>query len=239
MYIIPQIRIGESYNLFSSISGTTLAEYNIFTRSSTLGRKSLQKILETDDNPLAIKKLKIQNNYINANADILNAKLKGIGLRIKFLNDKEEIPDLLEDTIMPIYINGYVIYDTPLNKPMYNKLFLAFNKYLREHSVIEAYKGQKEEVAWKYVFELQEIKELNISEEVKNMLLKSTIEKYQNVEEEVVVIKGKRKKRVLNSECDEESCDDINTIVNDDEIEDEIVEIENEEENEESETEAI
>ena len=159
-----------------------------------MGRKSLQKILETDDNPLSVKKLKIQDNYINANADILNAKLKGIGLRIKFLNEKEEIPSILEDTIVPLYINGYVIYDTPLNKPMYNKLFLAFNKYLREHSVIEGHKGQKEEIAWEYVFSLSEIKELNISEDVRNMLLKSTVEKYQGNEEEIVKIKGKRKK---------------------------------------------
>ena len=132
---------------------------------------------------------------------------------------------------MPIYINGYCIYDTPLNKPMYNKLFLAFNKYLREHSVIESYKGQKEEVAWKYVFDLQEIKELNISEEVKSMLLKSTVEKYQNEEDEVVVTKGKRKKKGNNISEEDLYSEDIIINPNEEDENEENIEVDAEEEN--------
>jgi hypothetical protein len=236
--MISEIRIGESYNLFSSISGTTLAEYNIFTRSSTLGRKSLQKILETDDNPLAVKKLKVQHNYINANADILNAKLKGIGLKIKFLNDKEEVPDLVEDSVVPLYVNGYVIYDSPLNKPMYNKLFLSFNKYMREYTVIEGYRGQKEEIAWKYVFDLPEIKELNISEDIRNMLLKSTTEKYTSEVEDDVKTKGKKKKSA-NVVEEDLVIEDSNINLNDEDEIEEVEESEHVEENEEGETEIV
>ena len=216
------MKIAEAYNLFSSISGTTLSEFNIFMRSSTLGRKSLQKILETDGNPLAIKKLKIQHNYTNANADILNAKLKSIGLHMKFLNDREEIPDIIEDVIMPLYINGYTIYDTPLNRPMYNKLFLTFNKYLRENTVIESYPGQKEEIAWEYVFSLPEIKELNVSEDVKDMLVKTTSKENK---QDIADISKSKKKKYLKDDSEDECQISNNSNQNDEELnEDELEE---------------
>ena len=110
----------------SSISGALLAEYNIFMRSSTLGRKSLKRIIETDGNPLEIKRMKVKDNYINANADIFNARLKGIGLKVKFVREGEFEPSMVEDVIMPLQIGKFTIYDTPLNKPMYNKLFTLF-----------------------------------------------------------------------------------------------------------------
>lgn len=168
------IRIGESYNLMSSISGSLLAEYNIFMRSSTMGRKSLKRILETEGNPLAIKRLKVQDNYINANADISNAKLKGIGLRLKFYKDGDDTPDVLVDAIMPLYIGGYTIYDSPLNKPIYNKLFRTFDKYLSTVSIVQTYEGEKQDIAWKYVFNLPEIKEMNISDDIKDMVTRSS-----------------------------------------------------------------
>lgn len=170
------IRIGESYNLMSSISGALLAEYNIFMRSSTMGRKSLKRILETEGNPLAIKRLKVQDNYINANADIANAKLKGIGLRLKFFKEGEceEDAGVLIDTIMPLHIKGYTIYDSPLNKPIYNQLFKAFDKYLSTTTIVQTYDGEREDIAWKYVFALPEIQKLNVPEEIREMVSKSS-----------------------------------------------------------------
>lgn len=177
-YAKSPIRLSEIYNLMCAVSGKTLAEYNIFMRSSTLGRKSLDRILATEGNPLAIKRMKIKDNYVNTNADILNARLKSIGLKIKFLNEKEETIDVLEDVVMPLYIDRYVIYDTPLNKPIYNKLFHLFRKYLNSNSIIESYQGQKEDLAWKYVFNLPEVKEMNVSDNIKEILIGSTKGKY-------------------------------------------------------------
>jgi len=168
------IRIGEAYNLMSSISGALLAEYNIFMRSSTLGRKSLQRILETEGNPLEIKRLKIQDNYVNANADIFNAKLKAIGLKVEFIKEDEEEPTMIEDAIMPLYFGKYVIYDSPLNKPMYNTLFKEFNKYMSSVDVVETYIGEKEDLAWKHVFDLPHIKELDIPDNVKDIVVTAT-----------------------------------------------------------------
>jgi hypothetical protein len=168
------IRIGESYNLMAAISGALLAEYNIFMRSSTLGRRSLQSILETEGNPLEIKRLKVQDNYVNANADILNAKLKSIGIKIELIKEGDDEPDMLYDAIMPLYIGKYVIYDSPLKKPMYNQLFRAFDKYVGSIDVVESYEGEKEDLAWKYVFDLPEIKELDIPDFIKEMVNKAS-----------------------------------------------------------------
>ncbi len=204
-YARSPIRLSEIYNLMSSISGTTLAEWNIFMRSSTLGRKSLDKILETDGNPLELKQLEIKDNFINANADILNAKLKAIGLRIKFVRECDTTDDVLIDAVTPLYIDKYIIYDTPLNKTMYVTLFHAYKKYLSSVTLIETYEGEKQDIAWDYVFNLPHIKEMDISIDIKEMLICTTKGKTVQVTEK-------------ETEIDDE----------DEEIEDEIMEEDNE-----------
>src|SRR5699024_11688141 len=61
-YARTPVRLSEIYNLLASISGEDLAEYNIFMRSSALGRKSLDRILAAPGNPLKVRKLKVQDN---------------------------------------------------------------------------------------------------------------------------------------------------------------------------------
>lgn len=165
------VRIGEAYNLMSSISGALLAEYNIFMRSSTLGRKSLKRILETDGNPLEIKRMKVQDNYINANADIFNARLKSIGLRIKFVKESDYDNVMLEDVVMPLQIGKFTIYDTPLNKPMYNKLFSKFIDMMESITVMESYIGEKEDYVWNEIFKMPEIVEMNIPKDTQEMII--------------------------------------------------------------------
>ena len=177
------VRIGEAYNLMSSISGALLAEYNIFMRSSTLGRKSLKRILETDGNPLEIKRLKVKDNYINANADIFAARLKGIGLKVQYVREDEDEPTMLEDVVMPLQIGKYTIYDTPLNKPMYNNLFTKFIPMMESISMMESYVGEKSDYVWDKIFEEDEIKELNIPKETKEMILTATRNKGVSIDE--------------------------------------------------------
>lgn len=165
------VRIGEAYNLMSSISGALLAEYNIFMRSSTLGRKSLKHIMETDGNPLEIKRLKVKDNYINANADIFNARFKSIGLRLKFVQEGETESDMLEDVVMPLQIGKYTIYDSPLKKQMYNAIFAKFISLMEAYSVMESYPGEKKDIVWNKVFELPEIKEYQLDDDTKNMII--------------------------------------------------------------------
>ena len=168
------VRIGEAYNLMSAISGRLLAEYNIFMRSSTLGRNSLKRIIETDGNPLEIKRLKVQDNYINTNADIFNARLKGIGLGTEFVKENEYQSEMLEDVIMPLQIGKYIIYDTPLNKPLYNTLFAKFISRMEDFTMMESYPGEKSDHVWKELFELSEVKDMSIPEEMKEAIMDVT-----------------------------------------------------------------
>ena len=159
----------------ADISGATLAEYNIPMRSSVLGMKSLQRILEASDNPLAIKKIKIQDNYVNANAQIAAAKLKAMGIKLIFHKDDDEVHEIEKDVIMPIHIGGYTIYDSPINKPVYNRLFDEYRKYLNACTIVEGYPGEKQDIAWKHVFEMDEFKDSSvITQDVKDMLLSVT-----------------------------------------------------------------
>jgi len=168
------IRIGEAYNLFSSISGRTLAEFNIFMRSSPIGRKSLKRILEAEGNPLQINKLKIKDNFTNSNADILNAYLKGMGIGLSFMTNDNDKDEIISDIIMPMKINGYVIYDSPLNKPTYVKLFKLYKDWVETNSVIESYPGQKNEIAWNSIFEMDEVKEMNVPESIIEVVKSAT-----------------------------------------------------------------
>lgn len=165
------VRIGEAYNLMSSISGALLAEYNIFMRSSTLGRKALKHIMETDGNPLEIKRLKVKDNYINANADIFNARFKSIGLRLKFVQEDQTDADMIEDAIMPLQIGKYTIYDSPLNREMYNIIFAKFISLMEFYSVMESYPGEKKDIIWDKVFNLPEVQEYQLDDDVKKMII--------------------------------------------------------------------
>lgn len=152
-YARTPVRLSEIYNLLASVSGEDLAEYNIFMRSSALGRKSLDRILSADSNPLKIKKLKIKDNYTNANADILAARLKSIGLRI-FMSPLPEgrVQMYNMDAIYPLHFGEYTIYDKPQMRGVYQELFTEFKKELKTILMVETYRGEKYDLAWNRVF---------------------------------------------------------------------------------------
>ena len=163
----------------ADISGATLAEMNIPMRSSVLGMKSLQRILESTGNPLAVTRIKIQDNYVNVNAQIAAAKLKALGIKLIYHRDNQDDHEVMRDAIIPLHVGGYTIYDTPLHKEFYNDLFDAYNTYLRSVSIIESYPGEKQDTAWNHVFEMDEFKNSSIlDEDVKDMLLSVTKRKH-------------------------------------------------------------
>lgn len=168
-YAKSPIQLSEIYNLMSSISGRTLAEYDVFTRSSALGRKSLDRILETDGNPLSLKKIKLKGEFVNTNADILAARLKCIGIKINYRTSKPE-PAVYEDAVGELHIGRYIVYDSPKNQQMYEDLFAYYTKRRREVSYIESYPGEGNDLTWEYVFGLDQVKEMNLSDDTKKML---------------------------------------------------------------------
>lgn len=159
------IRISELYSLFISISATTLAEHNIFMRSSPVGRKSLKKIITASD-PMKINKLKVKDNYTNINAEILNAYMKGIGYRINFITGdklKKEVPINL---LMQYRVDGKTIVDTPLNKELYQALFKIYKKISSKIRFVERYRGHKVVTIWSLIRDLDDVKRLNIPDAI-------------------------------------------------------------------------
>ena len=163
------IRIGESHNLFSALSGLTLAEFNTFMRSSPLGRKSLKRILEAKGDPFDIKKLKIEDDYSNQNAIILNAYMKGIGLHLDY--EIEGCNDYLyEDVPTEYIIDGYLIIDLISRKPIYQYLLDRFKNMMEDYDVVETYIGEKENMVWNWVFREEAEKGNPVEETMQNLL---------------------------------------------------------------------
>ena len=198
-YARTPVRLSEIYNLFSSISGRTLAEYNIFMRSSPIGSKSLDRILSADGNPLKIKKLKVRDNYTNSNADILNARLKAIGLAIEFSTLEDEEKRYPPDTVVPMEFNGYTIYDKWYKHNMYQDIFNMYNKMMRSTTFIESYHGQKEEKCWNHIFNNKELHEKypdDFNEEAVEAIKKAT---QQNLDEFMRILDENKKEVSKNS----------------------------------------
>lgn len=137
------------------MDGLTIAEFNIFTRSSPVGRKSLKRILESTGDPYDIQKLKIEDDYTNQNAVILNAYMKGIGIQLEFETDDED--DLFyADVQTTMVIDGYTVVDFRSKKNAYHKLFEKFNEFMENYDVVQTYPGMKEDIAWDWVFSQQD-----------------------------------------------------------------------------------
>lgn len=215
-YARTPVRLSEIYNLLASISGEDLAEYNIFMRSSALGRKSLDRILAADGNPLKIKKLKVQDNYTNANADILAAKLKCMGLRIFFSSNPDGRYMIYDKNyICPLYYGEYVVYDHPDKRAFYQDLFNAFHSEMKKGLMIESYRGERHDICWDNVFELKDIKdkyENLLTDELKNQLktitkgkcieISESIKKLNNRKSSVFTTGGTAKKRGRKSKAE-------------------------------------
>lgn len=175
-YARTPVRLSEIYNLLASVSGTDLAEYNIFMRSSALGRKSLDRIIAADGNPLKIKKLKVKSNYNNANADILSAKLKTMGLRLFFSPNPEGKTTVYDDTsVCALHFGEYIVYDYPRNRGMYQELFDKFNEKMKTFVTVETYRGEKHDMCWDMVFEEKELKDkYDLNDSLKEILANAT-----------------------------------------------------------------
>lgn len=168
------IKIGEVHNLFSSITGQDLAEYNLFMRSSPVARKSLDRILKTKGNPFDIKKLKIRDSYKNLNAVILQSYLKAIGIHLNFVtkDEADEYPDMIHN----MRIDGFTVIDVGRKKPVYKKLLDLYMEYVESTIVIDLEDpNAKAKLAWDWVFEQEEVKEMDLMGITKDDMLNIVI----------------------------------------------------------------
>lgn len=188
-YAKTPVRFSEIYNPMISVSGRLLAEYNLYMRSSAMGSKTLGKILTAPGNPLEIKRLPIKASFINQNAQILAMKLKSLGIRIEFMKTAEDRDDCPDDSIIPIQMGPYTIYDTYLSKPIYARLFYEMNSLLRKKTIVESYPGERYDISWDMVFAMDHIKRMEISDEIQEAVRSATknhqiVQKNVEIEEE-------------------------------------------------------
>lgn len=125
------IRLGEVYNLMSQVSATTLAIHNIFTRTSPLGRQSLKKILETEGHPLHIKEFAISNTFVNANVQMLQARLKTMGIGYEIVSDKSITTKMLNEMKGFFTIHGITFFDIIAMRPYYARIIEAYIEKVR------------------------------------------------------------------------------------------------------------
>lgn len=166
------VKLSEIYNVLCAVSGRDMAEYNIFMRSSVIGRKAMKQIMESDGDPMNLVRMKVEPNFINTNAEIFNAKIFCIGLQTEFLTqrDIDEEYNVTCDFITSMNIYGYTIMDLPSKRPMYRKLLELRRDKLKEFTYIESYPGEKEDIIWEEIFKMEEVQDYNLDDETKDML---------------------------------------------------------------------
>ena len=157
------VSLSEYYNILSQITGRTFTEFHLFMRNSPIARKNLGKIINTAGNPLDVKKLEIKHDYANINALILEAYFKGMGLKMNYILDKEKNEPRV-DIIEEFTVLGERIMDYRYTRHDYYKILSMRNKYMGDHLILETYPGEAKDVACAWVFEQDEIKELEIYE---------------------------------------------------------------------------
>ena len=166
-YSTTPVKISEIFNLASSVPVSALAEHNLVTRSSPIGRKSLRRILEATGNPAAIQSIKIRDNFTNVNAQILAAKLKSMGIKINFHMVPPEEQEIYSRYVTrEMNFGQYTVMDTYDKRPIYNDLFERFNNKMKEFLYIETYPGEKSDIVWDDIFKNTDVvKEYDLSEE--------------------------------------------------------------------------
>lgn len=147
------IKLGEVHNLMAAISGRVLAEHNIFTRSSPVGRKSLARILRASGDPGQIHKLKIKDSYRNVNADIFNAYMKTLGIGVEFYTDIDNIEDVILDVAQPYTVHGFTVLDTPLHREIYERCFDEYRRVINDNIIVLDDKTDLNTYVWDQVFE--------------------------------------------------------------------------------------
>ena len=150
------IRIGETYNLNSQISGADLALHNVFTRTSAKGRrKCFENILAAEGNPLLVKDVEVDNTYVNANAIMLKQRFKQIGIGYKIITNQSLTQDMLENMQTIISIYGLKFIDTPVNRRYYVRLIDTYNQMVRSGY------PEKDELTWETVLNDESIKPID------------------------------------------------------------------------------
>ena len=124
--------ISEIADLQTQIAPVVLAEHNVWTRTSVLGRKALGKIISATGDPMNIGSFKIKSNYVNDNVLALKARLKVMGIGYKFVTNLSLREDEIANIRQFIKVYGYTFIDAPINRKYYVFLVDRYTRALRD-----------------------------------------------------------------------------------------------------------
>lgn len=147
------LKLGEVHNLMAAVSGRDMAEHNLYTRSSPVGRRSLVRILQATGDPAQIHKIKVKDSYRNVNADIFNAYLKTWGIKVNFLTDIDKIDDIYMDVVQPFTVHGYTVLDTPSRRDIYVRCLEAYDKFRGDNIIVLNTDISLSDYIWDQLFE--------------------------------------------------------------------------------------
>ena len=153
------LKLGEVHNLMSAVSGREMAEHNLFTRSSPVGRRSLSRILQATGDPAKIHKIKVKADYRNVNAEIFAAYIKSWGLRVNFLTDVDGIDDVIMDVAQPFRVHGFTVIDLPSRRDIYANCFEAYDRKKSENIYIVDEDTNLDDFIWDEVFKMDSLKD--------------------------------------------------------------------------------
>lgn len=148
--------ISEISDLQTQLMPVTLAEHNIWTRTSILGRKALGNIISATGDPLKIGKLKVKHEYVNNNVLAARARFKVMGFGYDFVTNaslrEEEIGRVRQ--FIPVY--SYTFFDAPINRKYYVYIIDKYNQKVRAGA------APNDMDAWKDIVTSEEFKFLDI-----------------------------------------------------------------------------
>ena len=129
---------------------------------------------------MQIHKLKVKDSYRNVNADILNAYLKSMGIRINFLTDVDDLQDVYMDVEQLYKVDGHTILDTPMNRDLYMRCFNAYTEYNDSEIVVLDDQMTLDEYIWNQVFAREDMQD--IPESVQQVCRESTKGTYDHID---------------------------------------------------------
>ena len=170
--------ISELSDLQTQIPPVVLAEHNVWTRTSIMGRKSLGRIINAAGDPMKIGKLKLKRTYCNENVYALKARLKVMGIGYDFVTNQTLREERIGKIAQFLTVYNYTFFDAPVNRKYYVYLIDSYNRLVREGA--EA----NNEETWKTLMSMKESKFLHIPEYIVRSVHESIYS--QHIDEDLV-----------------------------------------------------
>ena len=154
--------ISELSDLQTQIPPVVLAEHNVWTRTSIMGRKSLGRIINASGDPMKIGKLKLKRTYCNENVYALKARLKVMGIGYNFVTNATLREERIGKINQFLTVYNYTFFDMPINRKYYVHLIDTYNRAVREGA------DPNNEETWSSIMSSMEIRFLKIPSYIVN-----------------------------------------------------------------------